>query len=832
MDWDDLAAVPLTRSHGGSTSTTITAENLEKASTTGSKVWNDYSLPIWNSSSTAVHHQQQQPLDYSMSTLLQNHERVLMERITRNASAAVQQRTDELIERQLQRIAGQDRAAWGGRPLVADKTGTNTNSSLPLLENQQQESVSGALLLTNDSVNNSTTNPPPTLPAPTTSWMTAKRQAAKNAQPLDPQLVTEHLEVLVHMKEHLLKAASDFSKLRCCPTSNARQALAPMDAGYQAAWQLTCSLVSSQISSKTPVEKARATLSHLSRQFQALVRNQTRSHVVEEQEQPFQTEWAQQCAAFVKVTLLNVSNSTNSQNHWPTLFYCLRCGSAIAALEVYDKCITKMTAQTNPAVRTILALLATAQQEADTDTCWTSPLAALDYEQQTLLNLYEIATGNIHEQAVYALLAGERLPDSSVVGMSALEDHVTAALWKALLQQQDDPTAVSTVISKMGSKLLSLGPDYFGSSEGWAYAQPLLLTQQYHTAFRHLSATSAVGVLQATHLAYVLHLGGVALEDLGSEAPKDQSKDPSSLLTSLLLTYAQNLVGIASAGGPRAAIEYLLRIPDERRARHEVAQLIANTSGNGNLESLVGTISVDGVRVPPPNSVLEQYWTPLQIQCMLGEAAGFLLSSHSSNSNIARGQALMCYLLAGRYADLLRVLNQSMCPPHDTTKTTFWVQQWSDLARSFLTTNSHILQVLQRQNQSSLIATGQVLVQLHHFFTLARSNNNDSAWHVVDQELRWIPTRHEDIASMVNTYEHHLDPLLQQSYPAVLVAALELLCRRLRSFQQQHQDHQSDDRLQHIRQRARLIVVLAGYMKEHTSAEQMERMSRLEAGLL
>ena len=97
------------------------------------------------------------------------------------------------------------------------------------------------------------------------------------------------------------------------------------------------------------------------------------------------------------------------------------------------------------------------------------------------------------------------------------------------------------------------------------HAQPLLASQQFETALRYLAeAGGSMGLLQATHLAIMLSVAGIPVQDVGGHEPS------RSILTDLLVAYASKLE-MDPASGAKGSLLYLLRISPKKDALKHVS---------------------------------------------------------------------------------------------------------------------------------------------------------------------------------------------------------------------------------------------------------------------
>jgi hypothetical protein len=186
----------------------------------------------------------------------------------------------------------------------------------------------------------------------------------------------------------------------------------------------------------------------------------------------------------------------------------------------------------------------------------------------------------------------------------------------------------------VGTKMVELGKGHFqgdDATNSWAYAMPLLLTQQYRASMLHLAKEGGdEGVLQATHLSLFL----------------PELEEPN-LLSSLLIELASNLKNVSAP----SALEYLVRIPDQAQKRTQIVDLIVESR---QFESLGGFLNGDGMR-RGERAALDRHFPP-DVVCGLLEQAALLARSRYNNTR----DALELLSLANRYTSLLTMLNEQL----------------------------------------------------------------------------------------------------------------------------------------------------------------------------
>lgn len=218
-----------------------------------------------------------------------------------------------------------------------------------------------------------------------------------------------------------------------------------------------------------------------------------------------------------------------------------------------------------------------------------------------------------YRDACLAMLGGsESISDAPALESSGLvktvEDYLYTSLWQALHATEMDGVGMtagggggeggglrklSELVARLSALVNQWGPSYFeqdedvngggasytGASEavalaargggsvtksanavprsgGWAYALPLLASQQYATALAYLAeAGGGVGLLQAAHVGIVMDAAGLSVTDFSLDAQSGISSRSSqqALLPMLVASYSASLQG-SDAG---SALRYL-----------------------------------------------------------------------------------------------------------------------------------------------------------------------------------------------------------------------------------------------------------------------------------
>jgi hypothetical protein len=698
----------------------------------------------------------------------------IINEILQHTAEDTRRQIDARVEDMLQRAWKRDRDMW-----VNDLVGTrfmgsaaNPGNTLSLQEStRQQLTVQGA----------------------SKAPLQLSKQPSRQNTRLDPTTVQKHLQIVT---QH--PTPEQFMTLSGATSS---------DALYYSAWQLLSRLARNNYKNN-PIDQAMACLVHLCRQYAFRAIRRVRQSPTTQTSIMYANHMANTLASYVTLTLGDCG-----QDIWPLAYTCLRCGDALAALDVLER-----TPTTEACVMRIVGAMAKAQ---NTYEClWEGEPALIEpADRQAVADLLEAAKNreksNIYEIGFYALCSAETLIPSSdnVLGFKTFEDYLTSSLWKALFSSQPMDELIM-----LGEVVQNYGPGYFEDENagGWAFAIPLLTTQQYERALIFLSdAGGRVGLMQAVHLGMVLSDAGIPIRDLGLNDAVINALDD------LLVEYADCLLSESSAGA-RAALEYLVRIPNKSRACKEAASLIAKTCTATTLPSLAGETNSEGVRCG--GALLDKHFSPEEVASILATAGDELFSSAE---RVKIGLAAMCYMLAGRFADVLSLLNQVLSPPYKADPDrTFWIEQTENFHTCYLEKRTQVMKKLETEQKLQSVSTSRTMLNLNKFFKLLNENCFDEAMFVADS-LNILPISQSDRLSKEREFQF-LDPLVKASAPALIVGFVKAL----------HQEHLrlnlgahlgASLRLRQIQDKVRLITTFASLSGLQMTSDQIETLNRFES---
>jgi hypothetical protein len=593
---------------------------------------------------------------------------------------------------------------------------------------------------------------------------------------------------------------------------------------------------------------------------------------------------------------------------WRRIYHCLRCGDLAAALATLDRMPTRSNgldgaadAATAAAAVKFLStfqgskrsiwLAAAEASEAGYDgieelLSSVPPdvrTAVTELRHAAMVTSTGVGDSAYHTACLSLLCLGSTPPmndagadaaggNGASSAASTVEDYLYEGLWGAFFQQNNDASVAA--ISSLGEAVWHFGPSHFEDGEdvhggrsiyiasrtplaianetplsgGWAFAIPLMICQQFESALTYLAkAGGPAGLLQATHLALVLYLGGMDLVDL-RPPPSSASPGGSILLTSLLSSYSSTLSKVA------AALEYLVLIPDSGpHGGPTCTSSIGTVSGtakacvqsliveSGAFEDLAGVMGPDGYRICPAGrssnapGLLDAHFSQTEISDLLCAA---------SNEALRRGNgrdAAELLSLAGRYTALLTLLNAELASllvvedPDDEEKRLFWRTVGDNFHSIHLRGGpNHVLASLEADNRMDLASTFALIMNLMVFFDRCQSRDWEGAWSLID-EIGLFPSEEDAMRRKVANYQALDAALKAKPFRCAVVCAMESLYQHHSALKghlgcSQASQEAINQRLGDLCKRARLLVTFAGLCR--LEGDVSAKIARMEAHMV
>jgi hypothetical protein len=214
---------------------------------------------------------------------------------------------------------------------------------------------------------------------------------------------------------------------------------------------------------------------------------------------------------------------------------------------------------------------------------------------------------------------------------------------------------------------------------------------------------------------------------------------------------------------------------------------------------------------------------------ILQEAAELLSRDKSDRQKM--GLAAVCYMLAGRFASVVVMLNEMLSPPYQQDENRkYWIEQTESFHTFYLNKKkrTRVMDALEREGKLGLIQTSRTMLEMNAFFEHMRAGRLAEAW-AISERLELLPRSQSDVASMENKYRN-LDDSVKRVYPSLLSGAMETLYNeyvRIKTTDLQGPNASvARERLRELQEKGRAIDTFAGLLG---GFEQMGRISTLAA---
>ncbi len=471
--------------------------------------------------------------------------------------------------------------------------------------------------------------------------------------------------------------------------------------------------------------------------------------------------------------------------------------------------------------------------------------------------------GMKYEVAVLALLSFTPIENTSVSAQvqNTSEDYIFMGLWNAIRSGSGSVSGVASgaagIVDEQGidtvcalvENIKHYGPAHFedghGSNpnDGWVYAMLLLLCQQYKSGLMYLAGKSIEGLCVAVHLGLALREESIALADLSVKSPSDNTSASSSSseddLATLIVAFAKNLQTVS----PSSAVNYLVRLPGDiqtgvelkngsrlsKNGQDQICRLLIDTKA---FAIIGGRMAPDGSRLA--SGALDKHIPNSGVSEILASAA----DQSMREGNIADTAELLS--LAGRYSDLLSILNRqlsSLLVTENVKERNFWRDAAVNFHQTYLSQGqTHVLQVLESDRNLSLGNTFQLLLNLMAFFDRCNEGKWESAWGLIEN-LGLFPVNEREIPVKVESYSS-LSSSIQQVFHHIVSSAMQSLYEQHTQLKTSlgviHPGPNSgvaaiEQRLYEVRNRARVLVTFAGLIPMTCGVELRSKIGRMEA---
>eukprot|EP00559_Dactyliosolen_fragilissimus_P005980 CAMPEP_0184865208 /NCGR_PEP_ID=MMETSP0580-20130426/17315_1 /TAXON_ID=1118495 /ORGANISM="Dactyliosolen fragilissimus" /LENGTH=988 /DNA_ID=CAMNT_0027364305 /DNA_START=27 /DNA_END=2993 /DNA_ORIENTATION=+ len=818
---------------------------------------------------------------FTVEKSLDEHRSRFVARVIENTQMNTRKKNEDRFNQHMLDNWNQRKSAFlascvGGRPTLG-MDGTNTGTRIALQGRHGNTSILASSFHTSNTLNN----------------------MENSIDEEEKRLAEVHLSILCESR-HLPSQQSpslslkeqDLTLERLLTSLNSQNG--GVDKAYLQTTRLLKSILQSSSSSKlnsvqNPALMAKGTLQFLSHQYRDFIIDRVKDNHVNMLPNSSQVSFdairggslAANVRNYVRLELGRDNVLLNDNAIWRSLYHCLRSGDAHAAKEILST-----TKTIEPIIERVITHLATTHQQNESSIFDNSkynynqpppsitPPSKLppNVEREISELYYRSKTHAITNQidqykiAVLALLSQEEpLTSSGTNIIQTIEDFIFATLWHATLSHHSkDSKNCGDVVIELAKTIYDLGPDHFSDNgipasssvvAGWTYATPLLSCFQFQSALIHLAnAGGNKGLTIATHIALAIVGSGGVIEDYGntdtneeqSSSTGDNNKtyvSSNDILGHFLVMHASNLQEVS----PQAALEYLVRIPDDKfsdgqqivpigskrrvgkKAKSQIARLICKTR---EFATLAGHISPDGDR-NSSNAALDKYLSPLEVSDVLATAA------KEMQYNGSLTDAAELFVLAGRFGSLISLFNQELSQllvitEQDNDDIKQKRKFWYDAAINFHSTylsqgRTHVVQMLEKEGNTWIGHAFQMILNLMVFFDRCYGKMWESAWEFIDQ-LDLFPKTDAELSIKVESFQR-LNINIKEVFPNVIINSIQSLYEQYFSLKGEIGANSSTirQRLNELKTSVRLIVTYSGLIDLNLSADAKSRISQMEA---
>jgi hypothetical protein len=317
-------------------------------------------------------------------------------------------------------------------------------------------------------------------------------------------------------------------------------------------------------------------------------------------------------------------------------------------------------------------------------------------------------------------------------------------------------------------------------------------------------------LLQAVHIGLVFEVADVDANDLtaesGAASPSSGVGAPlmltngtpsttgriiqqeNDLICGMLVKYVHLLERDSSINDKSVVVPYLLLIGNINMRRLEIASLIARTDPV-LFNKLAGTPDENG-NGQRQDCLLDTYLSSDEVSSILDTAATMCKKQVEDQHMALRCASL--YLLAGKYASLMCLLNELVSPPDDFSEFKVgWAEQSMNFCRQYLEKRTAVLDSLDQAGKNDLIFSLRTLLQLRVFHKKILEGNFESALQLMMSQIGLLPSSEKQVDEKAANYRT-LDRTLQMAFPSAIVGTVNCLYEMFRRFKSDPGSSSSD----------------------------------------
>ncbi|GMF09485.1 unnamed protein product [Phytophthora lilii] len=525
-------------------------------------------------------------------------------------------------------------------------------------------------------------------------------------------------------------------------------------------------------------------------------------------------------------------SSTDVDNIWAIVYYCLRCGGDQEAVNLVASLSSAGGDYPNDA-DVLCALRYRAHQKSLYADRNANPLNAFSKqfpaEFERLVDRYHrlisssidaVSVVNPFERCVVNLLCFGNVNANEQRVMTTVEDY----LWQRLCFIQRVAATSSApdstyTISKLSQSIQRFGPTHFeggaqpggGNFSALLYFEILLITQEYERAVKYLASKGFL--LEAVHFAITLNHYGLLECTSFSMGEEDETT------VDLVRLIRQYIHGFQRANAAEAA-DYVACISDLAAKKELLAELLLDTR---KFDVLAGfTNNADGSRTRGLYDHLLKDEPEDEVKELILSAA---------RKAEARGRPHDAFALlksAGDIEGVIVLLNSQLSSTLAATRPEReeWFREAKEFAEKWM--RFPWVQTIANRHARTAAIAFQTLLNISIFLEIFEKQQYEDAIVFVD-ELEVVPTQNSNNLALCVDRFLAFDESVRQNFHILLLGYMECLVRDADRLKTQVSGEVRRAGIAALREKAELLVTFAGMIKFRLPSGTNERLNRMEA---
>ncbi|RLN69275.1 hypothetical protein BBP00_00000485 [Phytophthora kernoviae] len=525
-------------------------------------------------------------------------------------------------------------------------------------------------------------------------------------------------------------------------------------------------------------------------------------------------------------------SSTNVDNIWAVVYYCLRCGADQEAVDLVTK--GSRSGDDFPIDADVLcALRYRAHQKSLYADHNANPLNAFSkqfpseferlvehYHRLMSSSIDAVSVINPFERCVVNLLCFGNVNASEPRILTTVEDY----LWQRLCFIQRVAVTSSApdsayTIARLSKSIQKFGPSHFegttqpggGNFSAFLYFEILLITQEYEKAIKYLASKGFL--LEAVHFAITLNHYGLLECTSFSMGEEDETT------VDLVCLVRQYIHGFQRANAAEAA-DYVACISDLAAKKELLAELLLDTR---KFDVLAGfTNNTDGSRTRGLYDHLLKDEPEDEVKELILSAA---------RKAEARGRPHDAFALlksAGDIEGVIVLLNAQLSSTLSAVRAEReeWFREAKEFAEKWM--RFPWVQAIANRHARTAAIAFQTLLNVSIFLEIFEKQQYEDGIAFVD-ELEVVPT--QDSSNLALCVDRFLafDESVRQNFHILLLGYMECLVRDADRLKTQVSGEVRRIGVSALRGKAELLVTFAGMIKFRLPSGTNERLNRMEA---